>query len=87
MGRFVWKPDWVEKIAKQEQILRYASFSRENALELGNRTLMMDGGRIVLDVSEPERRGLTVSDLLERFRAGAGKNLDSDRILLEREGR
>ena len=35
MGRFVWKPDWVEKIAKQEQILRYASFSRENALELG----------------------------------------------------
>ena len=54
----------------------------KNALELGNRTLMMDGGRIVLDVGGEERRGLTVEDLLERFRAGAGKALDNDRILL-----
>ena len=52
------------------------------ALELGNRTLMMDGGRIVLDVSGEERAGMTVRDLLERFRAGAGKDLDNDRILL-----
>ena len=29
-----------------------------------------------------ERQGLTVSDLLERFRSGAGKALDNDRILL-----
>ncbi|MDY5563892.1 MAG: ATP-binding cassette domain-containing protein [Candidatus Limivicinus sp.] len=52
------------------------------ALELGNRTLMMDSGRIVLDVSGEERAGMTVSDLLERFRAGVGKELDNDRILL-----
>ena len=52
------------------------------ALELGNRTLMMDGGRIVLDVSGEERAGMTVGGLLERFRAGAGKDLDNDRILL-----
>ena len=52
------------------------------ALELGNRTLMMDGGRIVLDVSGEERAGMTVGGLLERFRAGAGKELDNDRILL-----
>ena len=54
----------------------------KNALELGNRTLMMDGGRIVLDVQGEERKGMTVNDLLERFRAGAGKELDNDRILL-----
>ena len=54
----------------------------KNALELGNRTLMMDGGRIVLDIGGTERAGLTVEDLLERFRAGAGKGLDNDRILL-----
>ena len=54
----------------------------KNALELGNRTLMMDGGRIVLDVQGEERAGLTVEDLLERFRAGAGHALDNDRILL-----
>ena len=52
------------------------------ALEMGNRTLMMDSGRIVLDVSGEERAGMTVSDLLERFRAGVGKELDNDRILL-----
>ena len=54
----------------------------KNALELGTRTLMMDGGRIVLDVQGDERAGLTVEDLLERFRAGAGHALDNDRILL-----
>lgn len=52
------------------------------ALDLGNRVLMMDAGNIVLDLSGKERDGLTVDDLLEKFRAGAGKNLDNDRILL-----
>lgn len=35
MGRFAWKPEWVEILAKQEEVLRYENFSRENALELG----------------------------------------------------
>ena len=43
---------------------------------------MMDRGRIVLDIKDRERRGMTVNDLLARFRAGAGKDLDNDRILL-----
>ena len=53
----------------------------QDALNLGNRTLMMDSGRIVLDLKE-DRSGMTVPDLLERFKAGAGKHLDNDRILL-----
>lgn len=53
-----------------------------DALTLGNRTLMMDSGRIVLDIREEERAGLTVPDLLDRFKSGAGKGLDNDRILL-----
>ena len=53
-----------------------------DALTLGNRTLMMDSGRIVLDIKGEERSGLTVPDLLERFKSGAGKGLDNDRILL-----
>ena len=57
----------------------------KNALELGNRTFMMDAGRVVLDIGGEERKGLTVDDLLERFRAGAGKNLDNDRILLSND--
>lgn len=53
-----------------------------DALKLGNRTLMMDSGRIVLDIREEERAGMTVPDLLDRFKSGAGKGLDNDRILL-----
>ena len=52
------------------------------ALELGNRTLMMDAGRIVLDVQGAERKSMTVSDLLKRFKAKVGEDLDNDRILL-----
>ncbi len=54
----------------------------QNALDMGNRTLMMDDGRIVLDLKGAERDGMTVKDLLDRFKAGAGKALDNDRILL-----
>ena len=56
-----------------------------NALDLGNRTLMMSAGHIVLDIAGKEREGLTVEDLLERFRAGTGHALDNDRILLSTE--
>ena len=57
----------------------------ESALALGNRTLMMDDGRIVFDVKGEERSRMTVPDLLEKFRIGAGKELDNDRILLAAE--
>ena len=56
-----------------------------SALELGNRTLMMDSGNIVLDISGKEREGLTVEGLLKKFNAGAGKELDNDRILLSQK--
>ena len=52
------------------------------ALELGTRTLMMDAGRIVLDVSGPERAGMTVQGLLDAFAAKAGATFDNDRVLL-----
>lgn len=52
------------------------------ALELGDRTLMMADGRIVLDVSGEERAALSVEDLLRRFREGTGRELDNDRMLL-----
>lgn len=54
----------------------------QQALELGNRTIMMADGGIVLDIKGDERANLTVSDLLQKFKEGVGKNLDNDRILL-----
>ena len=52
------------------------------ALELGNRTLMMDDGQIVLDLSGEERASLSVEGLLQKYREVKGKMLDNDRILL-----
>ena len=53
-----------------------------SALELGNRTLMMDDGQIVLDLSGDERASLSVEGLLQKYREVKGKMLDNDRILL-----
>ena len=47
-------------------------------------TLLMDGGRIVFDVSGKAREKLTVDNLLEQFKMRAGKQLDNDRILLSK---
>lgn len=55
------------------------------ALELGNRTLMMNNGNIIFDVSGNERHGLTVNDLLEKFKEAAGKALTNDRMLLSEQ--
>ena len=52
------------------------------ALELGNRTIMMDSGRVIFDAANEERDGLTVNDLLEKFKSSVGQNLDNDRMLL-----
>lgn len=54
----------------------------QSALELGNRTVMMNNGNIILDVRDDERDSLTVNDLLEQFKIAAGKALDNDRMLL-----
>ena len=50
-----------------------------SSLALGNRTIMMANGRIALDIGGEERKGLTVDDLLIRFRT---QGLDNDRIML-----
>ena len=56
-----------------------------DALTLGNRTLMMDHGHIVLDISGEERAHTTVDGLLDRFAENVGHALDNDRILLSKE--
>ena len=57
----------------------------KSALATGTRTIMLDEGRIVLDIKGDERRNMTVNDVLEKFRENAKKALDNDRILTESE--
>lgn len=53
-----------------------------SALTLGNRTVMMNSGQIILDISGEERAKMTVPQLLELFKEKSQATLDDDRILL-----
>ena len=60
-------------VARNKITTLMVTHNMNQALELGNRTLMMDGGRIVLDVSGEERAGMTVgcrNDLKAEGRRG-----------------
>ncbi len=69
-------------IAERHITCLMVTHNMHQALSLGNRTLMMDNGRIVFHVSGEERQKLTIEDLLAQFQKNAGKQLDNDRILL-----
>ena len=85
-------PGTAEKVlALTRQIVRehritclMITHNMQSALDLGNRTLMMDQGQIIYDVTGEERAGLTIGDLTEKFRQLSGKTLDNDRMLLRK---
>ena len=53
------------------------------ALEYGNRLLMMDGGEVILDIGREEKEKLTMDSLIQKFREIKKRDLNSDRILLQ----
>lgn len=69
-------------IAERNITCLMVTHNMNQALELGNRTIMMDEGKIIFDISGEKREGLTVSDLLHKFAVVSGKEFDNDRILL-----
>ena len=72
-----------KKIVEENKITcLMITHNMQQALDMGNRTLMMSAGNIVLDIKGEERAGMTVNDLLTKFRVGTGYALDNDRILL-----
>lgn len=71
------------RIIKEERLtVLMVTHDMGQALQLGNRTIMMDKGEIILDIKEPERNQLTIEDLVEKFSQVRGKRLVDDRILL-----
>ena len=53
------------------------------ALEYGNRLLMMDSGEVILDIGREEKEKLTMDSLVQKFREIKKRDLNSDRILLQ----
>ena len=54
----------------------------QQALEVGDRTIMMNDGHIVIDIKGEQRANMSVYDLMELFHANTGSDLADDRILL-----
>ena len=54
----------------------------KDALALGNRTIMMHEGKVILDLNAEEKQHMTVEDLLAQFEKASGRELSNDRMLL-----
>ena len=54
----------------------------KDAITYGNRLIMMNAGRIILDIRGEEKKNLTVEYLLQAFATASGAEFTSDRALL-----
>ena len=54
----------------------------KDAIVHGNRLIMMNEGRIILDIEGEEKQRLTKRDLLDKFAEVAGTQVESDEVLL-----
>lgn len=54
----------------------------KDALQYGNRTIMMHEGKVILDIGRETKANLQVEDLLQMFEKASGAGLNNDRMLL-----
>jgi len=69
-------------VAEYQLTTMMVTHSMRQALDVGDRTVMLHQGRVVLDVSGDQRRGMDVSDLLAMFERVRGEQLADDALLL-----
>ena len=71
-----------EIVAKNQLTTMMITHNIQSALTCGSRTIMMDEGRIILDLSGEERKKMSVAGLMDLYAAKQHKTLDNDRMLL-----
>ncbi len=69
-------------VAEKQLTTMMVTHSMRQALDVGDRTVMLHQGKVVLDVSGDERKGLDVPDLLKMFEKVRGETLADDALLL-----
>ena len=65
-----------EIVARDNLTTMMVTHNMKHAIQYGNRLIMMNSGRVVVDIRGEEKKHLTVRDLLEKF------NIENDRMLL-----
>jgi putative tryptophan/tyrosine transport system ATP-binding protein len=71
-----------EIVSKYKLTSIMVTHNMQQALDLGNRLIMMDKGQIILEIEEDKKKKLKIEDLLNEFQRIRGKQLASDRALL-----
>lgn len=72
-----------DKIIKENNLTALmVTHNMQNAIDYGNRLVMMNGGRIILDISGEEKKRLTIEDLLKKFESVSGGKFTTDSVLL-----
>lgn len=74
-----------DKIIKENNLTTLmVTHNMQNAIDYGNRLIMMHEGRIILDISGEEKKALTVQELLRKFETVSGEEFLNDRALLSK---
>lgn len=55
-----------------------------DAIQYGNRLVMMDSGKVILDIAGEEKKNLTVPELLHKFEEVSGEEFVDDKSLLSK---
>ena len=72
-----------EKIVNEQELTALmVTHNMKDAIQIGNRLIMMHEGRIIYDVSGEDKKKLQVEDLLEKFETASGKEFANDRMML-----
>ena len=72
-----------DKIIKENNLTALmVTHNMKDAIVHGNRLIMMNNGKVILDISGEEKKKLTVDELLKKFEMVSNSKLENDRMLL-----
>ena len=72
-----------ETIVRENRLMTLmVTHNMRDAIRFGNRLIMMNNGKIILDIAEEDKKRLTVEDLMEAFTKASGEEFANDRALL-----
>ena len=69
-------------VAEQKLTAMMVTHNMKDAVAMGNRLIMMNAGRVVVDVRGEEKKKLPREDLMQLFEKAAGQEIANDRMLL-----
>ena len=69
-------------VDEQKLTAMMVTHNMKDALNIGNRLIMMHSGRVIYDVRGEEKKKLNVEDLLRKFEEASGGEFANDRMML-----